>query len=464
MLDDPDSTAGDLQDVQPQSTVSSQTAVVQGPSSSIVSSVSSTTIEASSSSQNESTGISVSSDLHLSSNGGDISSFIASVSSSVNISSSSESVALSQGGTVITSSATTVSSAIIVLSSSILPSSSEILLPDLSSSERTVSSSSTVQELKTFQFYSEQFDGTDEFQRKGRFVRWGNNNIVTSHDAVEGNKSIALEFESGGWACVFDSQKNFKQFNSGYLHFDIKSKTNAAIKLEWDNGSYESKVLFDYAELNGDWEHVVIPLDSFNGINLEQLKEPFALIYLNGGKKEKIVIDNIYYSTQGTSTYRNRGGLVFMTDNYDGSDYFKTLGKADNWGSLKLEDILYSPDRTEGERSIVLTPGDGGFMLAYHSPTDLREWAQGKLVFDVKTEHNYAIKIEWGHMNHKTETAYIDLDRYVRADNHWQTAIIPFDHLVNTFGDGIDFNEIRIPFGLHNGEGTVLIDNIRWVK
>ncbi|MGL1936641.1 MAG: hypothetical protein OCD01_16540 [Fibrobacterales bacterium] len=442
-LDDSDSTTGDLQNVQPQNTVSSQAVVVQGSSSSVGlpgTSVSSATIEAGSSSHNDST---------VSSNSGDISSSMPSVSSSAGTSLSSELAA-------------TVSSSENALSSSV--SSSAIHLPESSSSELSVSSSSVAPVLKTFQFYAEQSEGTDEFKQIGRFERWGDNEKKAGPDAAEGNKSIKFEFTDGGWASVFDSQQDFRQFDKGYLHFDIKTTTNAAIKIEWDDDANDSKTLFDYTGLSGDWEHVVIPLDSFHGINLEQLREPFALIYLNGGKREKIVIDNIYYSTQGTSTYRDRGGLVIMTDDYNGSDYFNALGKAGNWGALDLNDIRYSSDRTEGEKSIALTPGEGGYTLAYDSPTDLREWAQGKLVFDVKTEHNYAIKIEWGDINHKTETAYIGLDQYVRADNHWQTAVIPFDHFANEFGGGIQFDEIKIPFGLHKGEGTVLIDNIRWVK
>ncbi|MGL1936640.1 MAG: putative glycoside hydrolase [Fibrobacterales bacterium] len=364
-----------------------------------------------------------------------------------------------------------VSSSSVMVSSSVIKAlSSSVITPDgVSSSSSSHSSSSMGPEI--FVFYADKLGGSDEFTAIGHSFAWDNAPHVLSGDAPQGDSCVIHTIDWGGRAYKLNQKHDFSQFNGGYLHFQIKTASNAKIKLEWGREGKDSLYLREYADLTNEWEKVVIPLDSFKGINLKVLREAFAISYHREFTNGEIALDDIYFSTHGTATYKHRAKneamfsierdtLQLITDNWYGTDSMDSISRPEFLGDIEAN---YSSN--QGERSIGFTinhsiGGGGGYSMSYHTPKDLSYYSGGSLVFDVKTAFpEKAIKLEWGTCGEKCST-WVDLRNYITQGNKWETITIP----LNDFS-GIDLQRMKVPFGIQNGpSGTVYIKNVRWVK
>ncbi|MGL1902992.1 MAG: hypothetical protein OCC49_12710 [Fibrobacterales bacterium] len=379
------------------------------------------------------------------------------VSSQSSIGNSSSVADLSSEGSISSSSSSESISSVISNSSGVS-----------SSSQSVYSSSSSSIELKTFVFYADKFAGSDEFTALGHSTTWDSCSQVISNDASQGDSSVVHTMTKGGHAYVFDETKDFSNFSGGYLHLQIKTTSDAIIKLEWATHSKDSVFLRSYADLTDEWEKVVIPIDSFNGIDMSVLREAFAIIDVNGEREGIVAIDDIYYSTHGVSTYKNRvenrgyfaierEPLEILTDSWYGTNFIDSIGRPKFWGNIEP---YYTADRSDGERSIAFRiHKGGGYAMLFYAPKDMSYYEGGSLVLDVKSTTTLkTIQLEWD-CGGSICVAWVLLDSYRTLNNIWETVSIPLSHF-----RGIDLRRMMVPFGTHNGGGTVYIDNVRWVK
>ncbi len=125
-----------------------------------------------------------------------------------------------------------------------------------------------------------------------------------SDESSEGTHSIELTFDSGiasGFFWGYDTPADLSDYANGYLIFDVKTESALRIGIETTQDLKGSIKLAEYTDLNDTWNEVVIPLSEFSEVSFNKVTVPINIIADNGGS---LIIDNIRYSTTGTSTYR----------------------------------------------------------------------------------------------------------------------------------------------------------------
>ncbi len=190
------------------------------------------------------------------------------------------------------------------------PPSSENSSSDVSSSNESSSSISSESDgTQVYWIFKDAIDGEDSDFTSDHLWNdpWNKATLPAASinsDATEGEKSILIEFTPALWSGFYfnydGSTKDLSDYRDGYLKLDIKTTSILSVGMENSQTIKGDVNLNDYAELNGSWESVVIPLDAINGIELSSVSVPLSIISESGGK---ILIDNIRLANEGTSTY-----------------------------------------------------------------------------------------------------------------------------------------------------------------
>jgi len=116
------------------------------------------------------------------------------------------------------------------------------------------------------------------------FGAGGEPNFETSTEAVNGSGSLLLKFPGGNWGGAFFTQEpvvNATKYANGNLKFSLKYPAilaDAEIKLE-SVATAKSLFLKDYTgvAIGSGFLEYTIPIADFTGLNLSELKIPFAL-------------------------------------------------------------------------------------------------------------------------------------------------------------------------------------------
>lgn len=114
----------------------------------------------------------------------------------------------------------------------------------------------------------------------------GEPEIEESADAVDGDKSIKLIYPGENWGGSFfemEEDKDFTSYANGTLYFSIKHDeglNDAEIKLESPAQASSAAVFIaDYTaeDLGEGWVRYSIPMSDFEGLDLSELRIPFAM-------------------------------------------------------------------------------------------------------------------------------------------------------------------------------------------
>ncbi len=369
----------------------------------------------------------------------------------------------------LSSSSTLLPSSSLPLTSSTIHQSSPMSSAHLSSSTQTsstieLSSNETQRELT---IYRDAQEGSPEFQQIGTQIFWGNWTVEMSNDVTEGDSSMALTLPGGGMIFLYDTLQDLSHLTGASLCFDIKAFADVAIKVEWQDTLYAFAFLKNYAELNLTWEHVVIPLDSFENIDLSAINTLFGI----HNASNKVLIDNIYISRKETSTFIpgstsldtaytaiTEDPYYILTDDFNGTSAFQNIGVPFTSG---YQDLHYSSDAPPlTSQSISVLTDNANFGLKFHSLKDLSYFTEGFLIFDLKATKSAQIRIGYndyysGHVSIR-KMQYFLYD-YAILNGEWETVYLPLSDTIN-----IDLDSAIIPFEIENGYGSALIANIRY--
>jgi beta-glucanase (GH16 family) len=129
--------------------------------------------------------------------------------------------------------------------------------------------------------------------------------IDTSEDAIDGELSLVFDFPGGNWGGAYISMEQPKDLSSySHLLFSLKmpeNLTDVEIKLE-SKSTGASVFLVDYQSAgvaNGFVEYA-IPLTDFQGLDLMQMKIPFAIWNPKDGSGDfipaTVLIDNVHFA------------------------------------------------------------------------------------------------------------------------------------------------------------------------
>jgi beta-glucanase (GH16 family) len=131
--------------------------------------------------------------------------------------------------------------------------------------------------------------------------------IDTSENAIDGELSLVFDFPGGGWGGgYFEMELPRNLSNYSHLVFALNKPANLAnaeIKLE-SPSTYASVFLVDYisTELSDGFVEYAIPLSDFHGLDLIQLKIPFALWNpvdaIGNFVPVTVLIDNMHFANR----------------------------------------------------------------------------------------------------------------------------------------------------------------------
>jgi len=145
--------------------------------------------------------------------------------------------------------------------------------------------------------------------------------------------------------------------------------------------------------------------------------------------------------------------------------------------SIQLSSATATGEFTDGEQSlkaVVTGAGDGGagWYIQFGYPagptsqvaTDMSDYSNGYLKFDVKTNGEILVKIEWyiSPTQKGSQQSYLNGNLGVPLDNDWHSVSVPLSYI-----DVNDLKNIMVPAGFHAvdmGSVTYYIDNVRWTK
>ncbi len=135
---------------------------------------------------------------------------------------------------------------------------------------------------------------------------WNDNNLPSISlvdDKTEGDFGIQCDFTQGVWSGYyfkFSEAANLSEFEDGYLKFDIKTTDTLFIGME--EGDIKKDVAIkEYADLDGSWNSVSIPLSEFSTLDFSSVLVPIGFI---SPSTASMIVDNVRIEKEGESTWR----------------------------------------------------------------------------------------------------------------------------------------------------------------
>ncbi|MFP2926307.1 hypothetical protein ACLESO_14025 [Pyxidicoccus sp. 3LG] len=313
-----------------------------------------------------------------------------------------------------------------------------------------------------------------------------------STDRVEGRNADLLVHAGKAWlgfGIHWDTPRNMDTWKM--LHVSLKSAdpgfSDVKIGMNDADGSVQLDAKkYGYAN-DGQWHHLAIPVADFvaGGLALNAVNAPFVLIAGQGVAADKLLLDNLYFTTATTGGSGSDGGTDGGTepDVLPGPFPYQQgqarLGVGFYEGG-RSEDVvidnatthiyLYeatvtmepSTERVEGRNADLLVhAGKAWLGLGIHWDTarDLSAWKT--LHVSLKSEDTGFADVKIG-MNDADGSIQLDVKKYGYAnDGEWHHLAIPVADFV---AGGLTLNDIKAPFVLAAGQGEaadkLLLDNL----
>ncbi len=135
---------------------------------------------------------------------------------------------------------------------------------------------------------------------------WNDNSLPSLSlvdDKTEGDFGIQCDFTQGVWSGYyfkFSSAADLSEFEDGYLKFDIKTIDTLFIGME-EGDNKKDVALKEYADLDGSWNSVSIPLADFTALDLSNILVPIGIA---SASTASMIIDNVRIEKEGESSWR----------------------------------------------------------------------------------------------------------------------------------------------------------------
>lgn len=142
--------------------------------------------------------------------------------------------------------------------------------------------------VKTSLIYEDGSDPHFEYGPAAALYTWNNMTPAAEPPAAsEGEKCWSFDIKAGNWfgAGVFlPNHRNMKNYSNGYLHFDIKTTSNAALRVGIKSSRGGDSFLplgNESAEFgfprDGKWQKVTIPLNRFGNADFQTVHQMFMI-------------------------------------------------------------------------------------------------------------------------------------------------------------------------------------------
>jgi hypothetical protein len=157
-----------------------------------------------------------------------------------------------------------------------------------------------------------------------------------------------------------------------------------------------------------------------------------------------------------SSSVAASGVYVLHEDSKTSNFPFGAGGDLGQWGAASMSDD--ATEKSVGSSSLKIAySGDGGIFFAVPAGVDLSGYTA--LKFSIKADATAELKLESnGGSNGGGQDGILQLSDItgLNLDNTWQEVSVPLSDLT-----GLDLTKVTVLFGLHNGTGSVWLDDIR---
>jgi hypothetical protein len=226
----------------------------------------------------------------------------------------------------------------------------------------------------------------------------------------EGSKCWSFDIVAGNWfgmGVFLPNHRNMKNYSDGYLHFDIKTTSTAAmrigIKSSRGGESFlplpDEKAEFGFAR-DGKWHKVSIPLNRFTNIDFHTVHQMFMFAGDPPSSALNLSIDNVWWQPGAARPMPKQGNFGVYTETASNKDAGEFAPGVDGDFFIWEKTLVEGTQKPyEGSKSISLksAPGLNWFGAAFtpnvkHNLTAFR-YPKSRLHFAMKTKFSTTFMI-----------------------------------------------------------------------
>ncbi len=323
--------------------------------------------------------------------------------------------------------------------------------------------------------YEEGSDPDFQYGSSAALYTW--NNMTEAHTpakASEGNECWSFDIAAGDWfgmGVFLPNFRNMKNYSDGYLHFDIRTTSTAALKVGIKSsrgGEFflplgDETAEFGFAR-DGKWQRVAIPLNRFANVDFPTLHQMFMISGDAPSSAMNLSIDNVWWQPSVPRPTPKQGNFGVYTEtaaNKSAGEF--ALGKDGDFFVWENTLVETAQDPQEGSKSKSLTSASGmsWFGAAFtpnvkHNLTAFRS-PKSKLRFSMKSSSSatFMIGMKSGNVDgigQKWITFKLGSDPYGFArDGKWHVIEIP----MSAIGDGVDLSQVSQLFQVLGLAGSI---------
>ncbi|HBG26800.1 MAG: hypothetical protein A2Y10_05430 [Planctomycetes bacterium GWF2_41_51] len=300
-------------------------------------------------------------------------------------------------------------------------------------------------------------------------------NNMTANTAVpyEGTESWSFDVGGGQWfgmgvLCSLD--RNMKNYSDGYLHFQMKTTSTAAMKVGIKSSAAGESWLplingGEFGPLrDGSWHEVIIPLNRFANIDFSAISQIFMIAGDAPASALNLSIDNVYWTEsveRPTPANGNFGVLTETAAHKTSGEFMPTInGDIFVWENT-LAAATQHPYEGSGCLSFASTPGLTWFGAAITPNIKYNltafSYPESKLRFALKTSSTVTFMIGMKSGNVEdigqkwiTFAAGNDPYGFVR-DGNWHVIEIPMADISNA----VDLSQVSQLFEILGTNGPI---------
>jgi beta-glucanase (GH16 family) len=239
---------------------------------------------------------------------------------------------------------------------------------------------------------------------------WNNMTEAKPPTPSEGAECWSFDIAAGNWfgmGVFLPNHRNMKNYSDGYLHFDIKTTSTAAMRVgikssrggEFFLPLLDEKAEFGFAR-DGKWHKVSIPLNRFTNIDFHTVHQMFMFAGDPPSSALNVSIDNVWWQPGAARPVPKQGNFGVYTEtasNKNAGEF--ALGVDGNffiWENT-LIDGTQKPYEGSKSKSLKSTPGLNWFGAAFtpnvkHKLTAFR-YSKSRLHFAMKTKSSTTFMI-----------------------------------------------------------------------
>jgi beta-glucanase (GH16 family) len=239
---------------------------------------------------------------------------------------------------------------------------------------------------------------------------WNNMTVAKPPTPSEGSKCWSFDIVAGNWfgmGVFLPNHRNMKNYSDGYLHFDIKTTSTAAmrigIKSSRGGESFlplpDEKAEFGFAR-DGKWHKVSIPLNRFTNIDFHTVHQMFMFAGDPPSSALNLSIDNVWWQPGAARPMPKQGNFGVYTETASNKDAGEFAPGVDGDFFIWEKTLVEGTQKPyEGSKSISLksAPGLNWFGAAFtpnvkHNLTAFR-YPKSRLHFAMKTKFSTTFMI-----------------------------------------------------------------------